>query len=53
MISILKNVTSMLRQNKKGNAWVWVIVAIIIGVAIIGAMYMFTSSQTHPFWEVK
>lgn len=40
-------------QNKKANAWVWIIVALIIAIAIIVATQIYTSNQTHPFWEVK
>lgn len=48
MINLLKS----LSFNKKGQAGV-VIAALIIAIAIIVAIYMYTSSQTHPFWEIK
>jgi len=53
MMNLIKNATNMLRHNKKGSAWVWIIVALIIAAAIIVAMVIFTGSQTHPFWEIK
>ena len=39
-------------KNRKGSAGT-VIAAIIIAIAIIIAVYMYTSNQTHPFWEIK
>ncbi len=51
MLKSINNIYGV--ANKKGNAWVWVVVALIIAAAIIIGMYMYTSSQTHPFWEVK
>lgn len=53
MMNLIKNMASMLKQNKKGEAWVWIVVTLIIAVAVVAAIFIFTQNQTHPFWEVK
>ena len=53
MFNSIKDICGFIKYNKKGNAWAWVIVALIIAAAIIIGIYMYTSSQTHPFWEVR
>lgn len=40
----------MLKHNKKGGAS-GVIIALIIAGAIVAGVYIYTSNQTHPFWE--
>jgi hypothetical protein len=52
MISLTRNLLSILKRNKKGGA-AGVLIALIIAAAIIIAVYMYTSSQTHPFWEIN
>ena len=53
MSKSIKDIFSFISINKKGNALAGVIIALIIAAAIIIAVYMYTSSQTHPFWEVR
>ena len=53
MSKSIKNTFGFINANKKGSAWVGIIIAIIIAAAIIIAVYIYTSSQTHPFWEVR
>ena len=53
MSKSIKAIFSFISTNKKGSAWAGVIIALIIAAAIIIAVYMYTSSQTHPFWEVR
>lgn len=45
--------TEQLEIKTSGNLWVWVTIALIIAIAIIVATFLFTQSQTHPFWEIK
>ena len=56
MLTALKNILLVAKYNKKGGTGAviaGIIIALIIAAAIIIAMSMYTSSQTHPFWEVK
>ncbi len=48
---LMKNVTSLLK-SKKGSTG-GIIIALIIAAAIVIAVYIYTSNQTHPFWELK
>ena len=52
MLELLKSNINTINLNKRGNAG-WVIVALIIAAAIVISVYLYTSSQTHPFWEVR
>ena len=54
MMSLIKNLTTTLRYSKKGNnTWVWIVITLIVAAAVLGAMLIYTQSQTHPFWEVE
>ena len=53
MLKSIKDIFNFISINKRGNALAGIIIALIIAAAIIIAVYMYTSSQTHPFWEVK
>ncbi len=53
MLNLIKNMWNILRYNTKGNSAVLIIVALIIAAAIIIGIFMYTSNQTHPFWEIK
>ncbi len=52
MLTTLKNMKFMFKLNKKGNAVAWVIIALIVATAIVVGVYIYTSNQTHPFWEI-
>jgi len=51
MLNTIRKELVLLNSNKKGNAVAWVIIALIIAVAIVASVYIFTEGQTHPFWE--
>ena len=52
MIDLIKTTFSYLK-NKKASAAVWIVVAVIIGVAIVAAVILFNQGQASkpvPFW---
>ena len=51
MLNLIKYAIHNLKNNKKGSA-AGIIMALIIGAAIVIAVYIYTSNQTHPFWEI-
>ncbi len=53
---MIRSVLGLLLNQRKGNAWVFfgiLLAAIIIGVAVVIAVGIYTTNQTHPFWEVR
>jgi ABC-type amino acid transport system permease subunit len=52
MLNLLRSGIHLVK-SKKGNAFAWVIIALIIAIAIIVSVVIYTNNQTHPVWEVK
>lgn len=55
MIGTIKDTISLLKSKKGGAGGIiaGIIIAIIIAAAIIIAVSIYTSNQTHPFWEIQ